>query len=180
MVRKIYGQFVGVLTSHNTHFTKYKPPFSPLSIYIPYLLMGVWHVEWACVVLHLYIVVLYQNGCKCLLRKRIGPVREKRRGLLWVVAVPVERVQSGRYAIWGRLLRVGRSRWLYVVLGVFGVTSQNIMEGYSMTYNALKARPAILAIYNELVGDFPGIGWGVFLARFPGILGVAFSYLRYI
>ena len=42
--------------------------------------------------LYLYIVVLYQNGCKCLLRKIIGPLKEKRRALLWVVAVPVERV----------------------------------------------------------------------------------------
>lgn len=43
----------------------------------------------ACIRLYLYIVVLYQNGGLCLLRKRNGPVREKRRGLLWVVAVPV-------------------------------------------------------------------------------------------
>ena len=53
----------------------------------------------ACVGLYLYIEVLYQNGVECLLRKRMGPVREKRRGLLWVVAVPAERVLSGRYAI---------------------------------------------------------------------------------
>lgn len=42
--------------------------------------------------LYLYIVVLYQNGLFALLRKRMGPVREKRRGLLWVCAVPAERV----------------------------------------------------------------------------------------
>ena len=41
--------------------------------------------------LYLYIVVLYQNGDKCLLRTIMGPVREKRRGLLWAVAVPAER-----------------------------------------------------------------------------------------
>nr|DAP55980.1 MAG TPA: hypothetical protein [Caudoviricetes sp.] len=60
--------------------------------------------------LYLYIVVLYQNGPFTLLRKRNGPVKEKRRGLLCVAAAPVERVPSGRYAILGRLLRVGRSR----------------------------------------------------------------------
>nr|DAJ38966.1 MAG TPA: hypothetical protein [Bacteriophage sp.] len=61
----------------------------------------------ACIGLYLYIVVLYQNGDKCLLRKRMRPVRKKRRGLLWLGAVPVERVLSGRYAIWGCFLRVG-------------------------------------------------------------------------
>nr|DAS50746.1 MAG TPA: hypothetical protein [Caudoviricetes sp.] len=39
--------------------------------------------------LYLYIVVLYQNGPFTLLRKIIGPVREKRRGLFGLVAVPV-------------------------------------------------------------------------------------------
>ena len=61
----------------------------------------------ACVGLYLYIVALYQNGLFALLRKRNGPVREKRRGLLWLVAVPAERVLSGRYAIWGCFIRVG-------------------------------------------------------------------------
>lgn len=60
--------------------------------------------------LYLYIVVLYQNGVKCLLRKRNGPVREKRRGLFWLAAVPAEIVLSGRYAVGGRLSRCGRSR----------------------------------------------------------------------
>lgn len=42
--------------------------------------------------LYLYIVVLYQNGYICLLRKRMGPVRKKRRGLVWLVAAPAEMV----------------------------------------------------------------------------------------
>ncbi len=61
----------------------------------------------ACIRLYLYIVVLYQNGLFTLLRKRMGPVREKRRGLLWVCAVPAERVLSGRYAILGCFIRLG-------------------------------------------------------------------------
>ena len=60
--------------------------------------------------LYLYIVVLCHFGCLGVLRKRNGPVREKRRGLLCAAVVPAERVRSGRYAIVGRLLRVGRSR----------------------------------------------------------------------
>ena len=51
--------------------------------------------------LYLYIVVLYQNRCECLLRKRNGPVKKTRRGLLCVVAVPAKGVRSGRYAILG-------------------------------------------------------------------------------
>ena len=61
----------------------------------------------ACIGLYLYIVVLYQNGLFALLRKIMGPVREKRRGLLWVCAVPAERVRSGHYAIQGCFIRVG-------------------------------------------------------------------------
>lgn len=77
--------------------------------------------------LYLYIVVLYQNGVFTLLRKRIGPVKEKRRGVLWVVAVPAERVLSGRYAIWGCFIRVG-----VVPLIVRGV---RLVWGYFAKYN---------------------------------------------
>ena len=99
MVRKIYGQLVAVLTSHNTHFTnlrlrRYKYQLK----YLPLLCIAV-TCRMARVGLYLYIVVLYQNGGLCLLRKRMGPVREKRRGLLWVCVFPAERVLSGRYAI---------------------------------------------------------------------------------
>ena len=54
--------------------------------------------------LYIYIVVLYQNGPFVLLRKRIGPVREKRRGLLWVCVVPVERVPEWALCHLGALI----------------------------------------------------------------------------
>lgn len=90
MVRKIMRRYWPYLTSHNTHFTnlrlrryKYQLKYSPL------LCIAVTH-RMACVGLYLYIVVLYQNGLFTLLRKRMGPVREKRRGLFWLVPVPAE------------------------------------------------------------------------------------------
>ena len=151
--------------------------------------------------LYIYIVVLYQNAAPSVLRKRNGPVREKRRGLFGLVAVPAERACVGSLCVAYALSGSERSRWLYVVLDGFGVTSQNIMVGYFMQYNTLKASRAICyrhIIYRRNARDFMGnisnmrwlyqiwyIKWGVifispaFSLHFVCEVGENISNMRY-